>query len=541
MSDTNFSQLLDATFDHGNVHFKILEKLLKSLIFKLDLNNVSVNEKFHSSKNDIMLKSIPSTNTLKQELCKDESNPVENMINVVNLTKRVEALEKTVQKLASLIQSVMSEQRKREEDSIELSDEIVNKNDLISKEFESPLLIGHQIDPNVSKCTQNVIENSNQFKGSKKGWEKCCQNVLQELLSTQTLPKCPFNRLEKSCRKKQTEIQPDDKFSNLCDLRELERHLKEQNDTVFSLINSNQFYLQKKICCIEKLLGKVEGQIEDLFFACEQNDEKIDDTISSMNDFNSKIFCLKSDVKSLLDDSREFKMKSNEMDEKFETMNIVKANKLYVDGQLKLNLDIMFEELTKTIKIKEYEHFVDGIRMRLCVHDENFKKFQDDVKKSMICFIAKLDEKLDKQELKTFKNLVGNLFEDFVKDLKTLLFNISQNALSMGASQCLQTNLNCIACNSKVSMATEFPQLENSSLSFKNKLFRVKTPKKSLKSSIHCADMKSLFKVTEKKKKLSRCHQSMIQFPPRSQQCFIISKDNSIFQSDPLKCLLNSK
>jgi hypothetical protein len=185
---------------------------------------------------------------------------------------------------------------------------------------------------------------------------------------------------------------------------------------------------------------------------------------------------------------------------------------------------------------------VDGIRMRLAVHDENFKKFQEDVKKSMICFVASLDEKLSRNELKEFRNLVGTLFDDFVKDLRILMFNISQNALSKGTSKCLQTNLNCIACDSKVSMNTKFSQLENSSIMFKNKLFRGKIPKKSLKPGVHCAGMKRFFKSTEeKKKKVSQCHQSLLQFPPRSEQCFIISKDNTIVRADPLKCLINTK
>lgn len=241
-------------------------------------------------------------------------------------------------------------------------------------------------------------------------------------------------------------------------------------------------------------------------------------------------------MKGLLDDSREFKLTFDGFYEKFEKMNIVKANKSYVDAQLKVNLEIMSEELGKMVDIKDYENFVDAFRMRLAIHEE----FQADVKKSIVCLVTSLDEKLTKNELKKFKCLVGTLFDEFVKDLRILLFNISQNALSMGTSKCLQTDLNCITCNSKVSMATEFPQLTNSSTLFKNKLSRVKAPKKSSKAGVYCAGMKKFLKPTQKKKQVP-CHQSLLEFPPRSQQCFIISKDNTVFKADPLKSLTNSK
>lgn len=553
MSEKNFSELLNATFDHGTVHFKHLEQFLKSLLVKLNLSNISDDERY-TSKNDPMMKAIPSTNTFKQGLCRDESNPFESMLNIVNLIKRVEALEISVQKLTSLIQTIIIEQRKREEDSIESEDDYVNRNDINSTVSEVQMS-KEQHDTDAKKPNQTEVGSSKEFKGLKNELKKCCEKnlnsssfetfgfvegeLLKELPCTQSFSKCPFHRLEKSCKKKLSDIEPDNKYANLCDLRELERHLKEQNDSVFSLINSNHFYLHQQICQIQQQMGKIEGQIDDIFFACEQNDEKIDETISSLSEFNAKIFCLKADVRGLLDDSSEFKKKITDLNEKYETMNNVKANKS--DDQLKLNLNIMFGELEKMVKVKYYEEFVDVVHMRMSMNEETLKKFQESVKKSLICFKAFLDEKLDKDELKKFKSIVGTLFDDFVKDLKILIFNINQNAVSMGASKCLQTNLNCLVCDSKVSMTTEFPQLENSSRLFKNKLFRGKTPKKRSKAGIYCAGMKNFLKPIEKKKKIPSCHQSLLQFPPRTQQCFIISNYRSIFKADPLKCLVDSK
>jgi hypothetical protein len=177
--------------------------------------------------------------------------------------------------------------------------------------------------------------------------------------------------------------------------------------------------------------------------------------------------------------------------------------------------------------------------MKISLSEECLKKFQENVKKSLTCLLVNLDEKLKKSELKDFKILVGMLFDEFLKDLKILLFKVSQNANSAGAFESFQTDLNCIACNSKVSLKTTFPQLENSALRFKNKISKVRVPKGSSRVRRFCnGGVKSFFKEPKMKRKMENFE---VQFPPPSEQCFIISKDNTIFKADPLKCLLNSK
>lgn len=179
--------------------------------------------------------------------------------------------------------------------------------------------------------------------------------------------------------------------------------------------------------------------------------------------------------------------------------------------------------------------------MKMSMVEEKFNSFHADVKKSMICLIVGLDDKLNKNELKTFKDLVGMLFDEFLKDLKILFFKISQNATAAGAFKSFQTDLNCITCDSKVSMNTSFPQLNNSAIGFKNKIFKIKVPRKSSRTTRFCSGAtKNLSKAPKIKKHHQPCLETS-QFPLLSQQCFIISKDNTIVKADPIKFYRNSK
>lgn len=364
MTDTNFSDLLNVTFDSGTVHFKYLEKFLKCLVEKLDLSEVSLDDKrkLISTKNDPMARAMPSAIKMKQGLCKDEGNPVENLFDIVNLTKRVEALEISVGKLTSLVQTVIAEQRKRDEEEKEWNEEpeIAYEKEENQENSEKSQHPGGKI----SFTDQKPEE-------TQKGFIKCCSknlspsssfesltlpqfHPLEPLPLLQPLPICPFKRLEKACKKKIIQIKPEEKFANLCDLRELESHLKRQSDSVTSAINSNQLYLNQQICNIQKQIEKIEGHVEDIFFACEQNDERIDEAILSMNDFNGKIFCLKTNVKGLLDDSAEFKRDLMELKENHEAMNNSKADKSEVEDRFKAFWRMMESEMRKFVLADDY-------------------------------------------------------------------------------------------------------------------------------------------------------------------------------------------
>lgn len=370
MADKNFSQLLQATFDNGTIHFKHLEKFLNSLVTKLDLDNVKIDNS-HSTKSDQIVKLMPSTATLKRELCSDR-NPVGEMMNFVNLTKRVEALEISLQKISSLMQTIIEKNQSSDDNDDDDEEETTQ----IKNYFQHP-------DIKMEKEDQNELkEKESQVKGKKeselkepKGFKKCCTenlnnqfkfepNKFNELPLLQSAQICTFKRLEKACKKKMKDLSNEEKFANLCDLRELESHLKEQLDEINSIIHSNYLHLSNQICKLQEKASTSETNIEDIFFACEQNEGKIDETILSMNEFNEKIFCLKTDVKDLMKSSKTFKEQFVELNEKCEAINNVKTNKSYVDDQFKLFLDIMFDELQKCTKIEWFNEVRNSLKFK---------------------------------------------------------------------------------------------------------------------------------------------------------------------------------
>lgn len=257
-------------------------------------------DKYHSSKNDPLVETMPSASTLKQGLCSEMTNPIEDMMNVVNLTKRVEALEISVHKLTSLLQTIIQQQKKRNDSDDE-------------EENWQNFKTGNVIEP--QKDDGETAGTTKEFKGSTKSIKKCC---IKNLNPSEDLLSFPLNQISPI----------------------------------------------EQICHLQKQMSSTEGHIEDIFFACEQNDEKIDEAILSMNDFNRKIFCLKSNVNCLLVDSSVFKRQFHELSEKCEAMK--KTNKSYVDDQLKLFLSVAYDEMEKLVNIESFNK-VGGFKLRNCL------------------------------------------------------------------------------------------------------------------------------------------------------------------------------
>jgi hypothetical protein len=347
---------------------------------------------------------------------------------------------------------------------------------------------------------------------------------LQELPVIKALPPCSF-----SCQH----------FGSINSVKEinlhhhLESHLKKQIDVVSSVISQNQLFQQQQICDIQNQLSDVCENIKDLFFACEQNEEKIDDSISRTCDFNAKIFCLKSDVKTLVADSKEFRAKFIEIEDDCK----LKEYTSDVDEKLLTHKRILFSELESYTRLDLFNDECDRIKLGLAIYGEIFRKFEGDVKKALRCLKVQLDEKMEKGGLEKFKVMTAMLFDDFIKELKRLVFKMLENTPASGTAQ----NLNCMSCQSKVSAFQDLSTLEGAVSRFKFHVNRTPVPKKNLSRVRHFCRKKQVQKVN-KIEAISEftCHtkESLLSFPS-TRQCFIISKDNAIFKADPLRCLKN--
>ena len=510
MSHISFKDLIDETFEDQGVHLKHLKSLFEILVTHLKLSNVqvyienqdSLEERASSKRSNnyqtpiqSSLKVIQPCEKLKKSLCNSENNPIVDMLDLVNVTKRVEALEVSFRKMTLLMETALKNQSSTEE-------KLKDLNQLVEgfRRFSGISSKDEYLDLRISETQEDFFEE----------------------LSSETHASVQVDDVKTPVKFNGQEIE---------DI--VKRHVVSSTDHVKEMFST----LKQEICELQKKTDQMQEQIDDLMFASEQNDLKIDETADGIKNFTSKIFCLKTDVKTLIKESEEFKEKFKIIDVKYETINKVKTDKFYVDElwrQKAFNSELEFY-----IRREEFEPVSDIIRLKLGLLEDHFTTLKVNLKKSLACFKLELDEKLDKNELQKFRNVMSNSFEDFLNGLKSLLYEMMRSSVGVGGTKSLSHDLKCISCKSSIAMKKselDIPQLDSISYRFKKNLD--KSCPKTINSN---ADFRRFFGVEEKEVK-----DKIIQKDPRlnfpnSQHCFIISNDNSIFKADPLKCLNSSK
>jgi len=453
MSDKIFS-LLNNTFDNGTVHIKNMEQVIKLIVQKLENNVGNKSECSREEFTDPVAKLFSSIEAMKQSVCTDnEKNPMTEIINLLNVTKRVEALEISVQKLTSIVHTFMKHEKYDRTKSVQLTMEQ-------EKSMEDKLI---------------SFDNGNEDLQSH-----------EKLLGTRE------------------------------DLLSPKENLIEQHD--FDFMTTDEAALRNQICNNEKQMKIIEEKFKDLFFACEQNEEKIDETILSLDSLKSKLYCLESRFK-------ELDKVLNDIDDRFATItnlceNIegTKADKSFITGDLMGRLN---DILLKLAKIEELENKYESVPML----QNSFLKFQEDIKKTLTLIKIQVDDKMDRNVHKDFKTCFLNNFENFIKDLRIILSTNNQKTFALGSSMKLESNLSCISCRNNVLMKTELDSKTESNLQVSKR--RPKSVKLKATFQRKMPDTESF------------CPKNQFVGFPLPQQCFIITRDNSIFKADPLECLKN--
>lgn len=512
----NFNDLLSLTFDNGSVHIKNLQTLFKILFTHLKLedvrvslgdqnlmltacdvqilkesDNVVVVKKMDQKdvKTDPVVATIPKSDKLVENLCKSKhENPIVEMLDLLNITKRVEAVEISILKLISLVENLMkkdNDKKIKEADETENASknesENLSKNSSISK-IETPSINSvistsskELLTPTKKDSTPTNSPRDSQGSPSLKSSTPSATNTQNSQASQEAVDSSP----PKCC-------QP---------TIDIEGIVKQQIDSASEIFCEKISKLSKEMCEIQKSMTTIQENVDDLIFACEQNDVKSNETAWEIKDFNSKIFCLKSDVKTLLSDAKNFKEKFIEVDAKCETLNTNKTNKFYVDELW--NQKAFKSDLELFVPRDEFDPLTDILRLKFSLLSENFEKLQENTKKSLACFKSRIDEKLEKQELEKFKDTTTTLFDEFVTELKILLHQLTKNPLGIAGTKNLDPNLNCFSCESKISMmktTVTVPKLDAISQKFKYKLDKIPVEKVSNENfrQIFCKETKSL-------------------------------------------------
>ena len=535
----NFRELIDLAFSEDSVHLKVLQTVLKIVISQLNLDNIkikfqgsnserssrhvtnileiselikdnkkiltvkySLNEPEKPYKFDPVNKSIPSNDQLTDGMCQKADNPLADMIQLLNVTKRVEALEITVHKLSSMIDSLLK----------------LNGSSYENKSQSS----------RTDKCTKKIQIPLGTL-GSKKGGK------LQEFPCINSFAPCHMMKQL---------IKTESNIVKHSDIQEFECEIKNQIDSVNNVVSENFFYLQHQMCDMQKKFSVVEEEINDLMYACEINDQKLEETMSEIVDFNSNIFCLKSDVKTLLKEQRELQSKIDVMEQQIATLELTKLEKEDMDRELDLKATVV--ELKKMLPKSEFTPLWEDFNNRIEKYRLYQERHQETIKIILKQFRTELCDKLEKDELEKFKTLVTTLFDTFVSHLRCLLLGMKKDAIGIAGIKRTAGALSCLACQREMVMhqTTEMiPRLDSVATKFKVDVYKYPvTHARNL--GRFCGCEKTVTKPTEKVmikgNFLTKQESNFLNFP-NSQPCFIISTDNLIYQADPIKCLQNSK
>lgn len=533
----NFRDLIDLAFNEDSVHLKVLQTVLKIVISQLNLDNIQVefeesnfvssprhvtdyleisefvkdeqkilhvknvlNEPDKPHKCDPVYKTIPSNDHLKDVMCNKADNPVADMIQLLNVTKRVEALEITAHKLSSMIDALLE------------MNSLSNEN---KKQSSGP-----------KKCTKK-LQTPLDTLGSKKG------DKLLELPCISSFAPCPMKQL----------VNTESNIVKHCDIREFECEIKNQIDSVNNIESENFFYLQHQMCDMQKKFVVVEDQINDFMYACEINDQKLEETMTEIVDFNSNIYCLKSEVKTLLKEQNEMQNKINITEQKIATLESTKAEKEDVDRELNLKATVI--ELEKMLPRSEFTPLWEEFNNRIEQNKLNQERHQDTIKIILKQFRTELCDKLEKDDLEKFKDLVKTLFDTFVCNLRCLLLGMKKDAIGVAGIKSKTGSLGCLTCQSEMIMhqTTEtIPRMDSAATKFKVDVYKYPvTHARNMRR--FCGGEKTVTKPNEKVlikgKFLTEQEPNFLNFP-NSQPCFIINTDNLIYRADPIKCLQNT-
>lgn len=522
MSDSiSFKDLVNLTFSDGSVHLKHLQMLFKILVQQLVLDDVKVSHENltatelevlagcaadPSCSTDPVTKAVPKSENLLKNICDSKSNPIADMFNVLNITKRLEAVELSVQQMTSLFDTILEKEAVMEE----------------------------------------MIKNCQPTVARKSIGVDAIDDELEELKEHET-PRPSLQTLSNFTI--HSGLDDDDDCSStsvsgtICEPINIEEIVKKQVESQLRDVNEKLEKLKQDFCEIQKEMFGFKEDVADAMFANEQIDGFFNETINEIESFNSKVFCLKTDVKTLIQDGEGLRTNFAELDSKCEAMNIAKANKSYVDELL--GQKAYKSDLNKFVTTDEFDVVCDVLRFKVALLDENLPKLRTNMKAHLACLKTEISDKLDKCQLKAFKDQASKSFEVFLNDLKSLLLEMSEKPLGSGGFQALQPETNCVCCESRIQMkksTIDVPRLGSASIKFQRDLDQ--SAVKKCKSNATLRDVLKLAQTPETSKVgkvgCEKKKTNLLNFP-NSQPYFEIGPDQVVTAVDPLKSLKSGK
>lgn len=316
----NFNSLLKQTFDNDSLHIKHLQTLFVNLVLHLKLEDVlpgdrnslaTASDSLETSSMDLD-EVVPQASEILEVLIKDKSsNPIIDLLNILNITKRLEAVEISLRRFTSC-KGMMKEEV--EGGKLENLDE---QTDSSSKTDSGKSSSASNETETSEHSQQETVLTAETLSKQESNVTPPPSLVTTHSSSTANSHRCSSPTLS-------VDLEP------VTSEDVVKQQIEAANAIIFGIIAK----MKLDICDIQKTLGTTQDVLDDLIFSCEQNDITTDRVSADIGNFTSRFFCLKSDVKTLMEDSEQFKKNFIKIEEKFETMNIVKTNKSYVDELL---------------------------------------------------------------------------------------------------------------------------------------------------------------------------------------------------------------
>ena len=338
-----FNDLINSTFDNGTLHVNNLQVIFKILVAQLKLGDVKVDYGDHNKTSGPVQVEQNSDNVVKVN--RNENTLLEKQTG----RESVESLNENEEKISKSL--------------IDLSEKIDSKASEIARVEEFVNI-------------ESSKSSSNHSAGSKKS-----------NMSIKSI------HVPKSSATIKSDAPKDTQHSFLTE--ELKTLINQQINAAGSLISKKLSKIEKSVCGLQKTAMSHQETIDDLLFACESIDMKHVETVGEIKDFNSKILCLKRDVRTLIEDSTQFKSELEEVNTKYEIIDEVKTNKTYVDElwrQKAFKSDLEF-----FVRRDEFDPLVDVLQLKFSLLTEHFDKLDGKTKKSLACMKSEIDEKLDVQ------------------------------------------------------------------------------------------------------------------------------------------------
>lgn len=373
----DLANLIEKTFEGGNIDVKNLHSIIKLISNKLLIEDI---------------------NQVEQSA---ESVRVDNLkenFDVINLTKRVEAVENVTKQILS---------------SLEKIEQIYS---CLSGKLEETRIFVNKLHEKIQKINRTPATNG--------------ENIPNDVITSCCLP---FDAEELNLK--------------------LDQNSKDIETLKFSqaILDGRLDQTNSSYCTMTKEIHKLKENVEDLTFAVEFNEGKTEEIEKDVKQFNARICDIKCDFQKITQNSKCLGDKISKLNKKIDILDDQKADLSHLDESLKqkaFKSDIEF-----LVRNDVFDSLYDTLQLRTLLLSDQLEKIKINSDISLARLQNQINGKLNSDEILKFNKSLEKNFNNFCKELEVIIKEIISNGLDGAGGKCI--DLNCISCDANIVMKTE--------------------------------------------------------------------------------------